>query len=156
MGKIMSSTLIIKAIIVAVAVAMLGLAVNQLDKSRQQIGYNRAMAEVTKQENESLKFALAEITRLNNQVVEAQNAAKERELEAQKYRTRINVLDGKLRDTQRSIEMSVASATADALRKATAAFNTLFEECRGQYIQMGNVAEGHSSDVVTLEQAWPK
>lgn len=146
----------VKVLIAVAIVAFLGYAVHLLDVSRQEIGYNRAMAEVTKQENESLKFAITEITRLNNQVVEAQNAAKERELEAQKYRTRINVLDGKLRDTQRSIEVSIATATADALRKATTAFNVLFEECRGQYIQMGNVAEGHSSDVVTLEQAWPK
>ena len=146
----------VKTLIAAAAFALLGYGVHLLDVSRQEIGYNRAISEVTKQENESLKFALAEITRLNNQVAEAQNAAKERELEAQKYRTRISTLDSRLRDTQRSIEMSVASATAEALRKATAAFNTLFEECRGQYIQMGNVAEGHSSDVVTLEQAWPK
>ena len=146
----------VKVLIAVAIVAFLGYAVHLLDVSRQEIGYNRAMAEVTKQENESLKFAITEITRLNNQVVEAQNAAKERELEAQKYRTRINVLDGKLRDTQRSIEVSIANATADALRKATTAFNALFEECRGQYIQMGNVAEGHSSDVVKLEQAWPK
>ena len=126
-----------KVLITTAALVLLGYGVHLLDVSRQEIGYNRAMAEVTKQENESLKFALAEITRLNNQVVEAQNAAKERELEAQKYRTRISVLDGKLRDTQRSIEMSVASATADALRKATSAFNTLFGECRERYDQMG-------------------
>ena len=123
-----------KVLITTAALVLLGYGVHLLDVSRQEIGYNRAMAEVTKQENESLKFALAEITRLNNQVVEAQNAAKERELEAQKYRTRISVLDGKLRDTQRSIEMSVASATADALRKATSAFNTLWS---GQHLGSG-------------------
>jgi hypothetical protein len=76
---------------------------------------------VTKKENESLKFALAEITRLNNQVMEATNAAKERELEAQKYRDRIIVLDNKLRNAQRSIDLSLANATADALRSATSA-----------------------------------
>ena len=146
----------LKAIIIACCVGALLYGVHLLDTSRQKIGYNQAIAEVTKKENESLKFALAEITRLNNQVMEATDAAKERELEAQKYRDRIVVLDGKLRNAQRSIDLSLANATADALRSATSAFNSLFAECRGKYEEMGRAAHGHSSDVITLEQAWPK
>jgi len=146
----------IKAIIISVAIVAIGYAVHLLDSSRQQIGYDRAMAEVTVKENESLKLALAEIARLNNQVTEAQNAAKERELEAQKYRDRIVVLDGKLRNTQHTIDLSLANATAEALRSATSAFNSIFAECRGKYEEMGRAAHGHSSDVITLEQAWPK
>jgi len=146
----------IKVIIIAVAIAAIGYAVRLLDSSRQQIGYDRAMAEVTVKENESLKLVLAEIVRLNNQVTEARNAAKERELEAQKYRDRIVILDGKLRNAQHSIDLSIASATADALRSATTAFNALFAECRGKYEAMGRAAYGHSSDVITLEQGWPK
>lgn len=146
----------IKAIIIAVVVAGIGLAMNRLDASRQQIGYDRAMAEVTAKENESLKFLLAETERLNDQVAEAQRNAKEREAANQVLTDRVNALSSKLRNTQRSIDLSIATATADALRKATSAFNTLFGECRERYEQMGRNAAGHSSDVVTLEQAWPK
>ena len=145
----------VKGIIVAAVLAAVGYGVHLLDSSRQQIGYNRAMSEVTQKENESLKFALAEIIRLNNQVTEAQNAARERELEAQKYRDRIVVLDNKLRNTKHTIDLSLANATTDALRSATSAFNSLFAECRGKYEEMGRAAHGHSSDVITLEQAWP-
>ena len=146
----------VKGIIVAAVLAAVGYVVHLLDSSRQQIGYNRAMSEVTQKENESLKFALAEIIRLNNQVTEAQNAARERELEAQKYRDRIVVLDSKLRNTKHTIDLSLANATTDALRSATSAYNSLFAECRGKYEEMGRAAAGHSSDVITLEQAWPK
>lgn len=148
----------LKAIIIACCVGALLYGVHLLDASRQKIGYNQAIAEVTKKENESLKFALAEITRLNNQVMEATNAAKERELEAQKYRDRIIVLDNKLRNTKHTIDLSLANATTttDALRSATSAFNSLFAECRGKYEEMGHAAHGHSSDVITLEQAWPR
>lgn len=146
----------LKAIIIAAVLAAIGYGLHLVDQSRQQIGYDRAMSEVTQKENESLKLALSEITRLNNQVTEAQNAAKERELEAQKYRDRIVVLDSKLRNSQRSIDMSLADATTEALRSATSAFNSLFAECRGKYEEMGRAAAGHSSDVITLEQAWPK
>ena len=135
---------------------VLGFAVNWLDNSRQQIGYDRAMAEVTKRENESLKFALAEMERLNNQVAEAQKHAKEREAENQALTDRIGDLSGKLRNTQRSINTLVSTATADALSKATSAFNALFGECRERYDQMGRNAAGHSSDIITLEEAWPK
>ena len=146
----------LKAIIIACCVGALLYGVHLLDASRQKIGYNQAIAEVTKKENESLKFALAEITRLNNQVAEAQNAAREREAANKVLSDRINTVSGKLRDTQRSLEVSIASATADALRGATSAFNSLFAECRGKYEEMGRAAHGHSSDVITLEQAWPK
>lgn len=146
----------LKAIIIAAVLAAIGYGLHLVDQSRQQIGYDRAMSEVTQKENESLKLALSEITRLNNQVTEAQNAAKERELEAQKYRDRIVVLDNKLRNTKHTIDLSLANATTDALRSATSAFNSLFAECRGKYEEMGRAAAGHSSDVITLEQAWPK
>ena len=65
----------LKAIMIAVVVAAIAYAVHLLDVSRQQVGYDRAMTEVTKKENESLKLALAEITRLNNQVMEATNGS---------------------------------------------------------------------------------
>ena len=146
----------IKAIMVAVVVAGIGLALNRLDASRQQVGYDRAMAEVTGKENESLKFLLAETERLNKQVAEAQRNAQEREAANQVLTDRVNALTGKLRNTQRSIDASIATATADALRQATTTFNTIFGECRERYEQMGRNATGHSSDVVTLEQAWPK
>ena len=145
-----------KILIIGFLVAAAGYGVHLVDLSRQEIGYNRAIAEVTKQENESLKFALAEITRLNNQVAEAQNAAREREAANKVLSDRINTVSGKLRNAQRSIDVSIATATADALRKATVAFNALFAECRGKYEEMGRAAAGHSSDVITLEQAWPK
>ena len=145
----------LKVIIIAAVLVAAGYGVHLVDKSRQQLGYDRAMAEITQKENESLKLALSEITRLNNQVTEAQNAARERELEAQKYRDRIVVLDNKLRNTKHTIDLSLANATTDALRSATSAFNSLFAECRGKYEEMGRAAHGHSSDVITLEQAWP-
>ena len=146
----------LKLIIVTGLMVAVGFAINRLDASRQQIGYDRAMSEVTVRENESLRFLLAETERLNNQLAEAQLNAKEREVANQVLADRINALSGKLRNTQRSVELSAATATVDALRKAVAALNALFGECRERYDQMGRNAAGHSSDVVTLEQAWPK
>ena len=146
----------LKLIIVAILIAALGFAINRLDASRQQIGYDRAMSEVTARENESLKFLLAETERLNNQLAEAQRNAKEREAANQVLANRIDALSGKLRNNQRSIELSAATATIDALRKAVTTLNSLFGECRERYEQMGRYAAGHSSDVITLEEAWAK
>ena len=145
----------VKPAIILVLLAVIAFGLNRLLDHEQQLGYDKAMAEVTKKENESLKFALAEITRLNQKVEDAQNAAKEREAESQKYLTRIGVLDSKLRDSQRTIGDAAATASTDALRKAIPAFNTLFADCRGKFEAMGRAASEHYSDVVTLEQAWP-
>ena len=119
----------------------------------QQIGYDRRTAEYTQQENADLKAAMQETIRLNKIVEAAQNEAKERDKQMSEANARIASLSGKLRNTQRSIDTLVSNATTDALRKATTTFNALFEDCRGAYEEMGRAAAGHSSDVVTLEQA---
>jgi chromosome segregation ATPase len=143
----------IVAVVVLVAAAVWGY--SAFVNHQRAIGYQQAIADVQKQENADLKAALKETIRLNGLITEANNAANERELERQRLTARIATLNGRLRDTEASIDRLVASASADALRQATAAFNTLFGECRGAYEAMGQAAQGHSDDVRTLTAAWP-
>ena len=149
-------TIWIKALIIAAIVAASVIAYNAFTKHHQEIGYQRAVAEFREQENKDLKAAMAETIRLNGKIQEAEDAAKLREAERNTLNARIDSLNGQLRDTKSSINRLVSSASADALRKATATFNELFAECRDAYAEMGRAAEGHSSDVRTLTDAWPR
>lgn len=134
-------------------VALIGFGVNWFLNYEQQIGYDRRTAEYVVQENADLKAAMQETIRLNKIVETAQNEAKERDKQMAESSSRIATLSSQLRNSQRSIDTLVSTATTDALRKAATAFNALFEDCRGAYEAMGRAAAGHSSDVVTLEQA---
>lgn len=146
----------IRVIIASVITIIVAIAIHQLDSSRQQLGYDRAVAEYTKKENESLKFALSEIERLNNQVAEAVKHADERDKELQAANTRVATISSKLRNTQLSIDAAIATATTEALRQAATSFNSLYGDCRARYESMGRAAEGHLNDVITLDEAWPK
>lgn len=145
----------LKVVGVAVLLAALGFGVNRLDHSRQEIGYQRAVAEYKAKEAEDLKVAMAETKRLNAKVQEAQNEAEKREAANLDLVKRVNVLAGRLRHADENLNALVSRATREALAKATTAYAALFAECRDEYAEMGAAAAGHQSDVATLITAWP-
>ena len=146
---------IIKGVIALALVAGLIFGYVQWADHQQDVGYQKAVAEFREQENADLKAAMRETIRLNQVIEDARHAAEERDKERQRLADRVDTLNGQLRDTERSIDRLVSSASADALREATAAFNTLFAECRTAYESMGRAADGHSDDVRTLTDSWP-
>ena len=150
------SLIALKVIGVAALLAALGFGVNRFDHSRQEIGYQRAVAEYKAKEAEDLKVAMAETKRLNAKVQEAQNEADKREATNRVLITRVNVLAGRLRHADENLNALVSRATREALAKATTAYAALFAECRDEYAEMGVVAAGHQSDVATLIAAWPE
>lgn len=145
----------LKVVCVAVLLAALGFGVNRLDHSRQEIGYQRAVAEYKAKEAEDLKVAMAETKRLNAKVQEAQNEAEKREAANLDLVKRVNVLAGRLRHADENLNALVSRATHTALAEATTAYAALFAECRDEYAEMGEAAAGHQSDVATLITAWP-
>ena len=51
---------------------------------------------------------------------------------------------------------SACPATVEAARTAADAFATVFTDCQGRYADVAAKADGHASDVRTLEEAWPQ
>lgn len=146
---------LLKVIGVVLLIGAFGFGVNRLDQSRQEIGYQRAVAEYKAKEAEDLKIAMAETKRLNAKVQEAQNEADKREATNRVLVARVNDLAGRLRHADDNLNAIVSRASREALVKATTAYAALFAECRGAYAEMGAAAAGHQSDVATLIAAWP-
>lgn len=68
---------------------------------------------------------------------------------------RARIASDRLRDTS---ERSLAAAreTHAACVISAAAHAELFGECRAEYRQMGQAAQGHATDIKALIEAWPK
>ena len=145
-----------KALIAAALVAVVVVGVNRYNAHQQNIGYQRAVSEYKAEEAKALKAALDETARLNDKVTEAQNNASKREKENQNLSVRIAALDDRLRQRDAVFIGKLSSATSEAVRNAASAYAALFAECRGRYAEMGRAAAGHFSDVVKLEEDWPK
>jgi len=64
-------------------------------------------------------------------------------------------LDGLRRDLANS-RANLSSASIGSLRKRIAALEDVFEQCSGRYSGVAEKADGHASDALMFEQAWPK
>ena len=146
----------LKVLAVLAVVAALAWAWTSFIDHQQDIGYQRAVAEYKAEEVKALKAALEETARFKDKATEAQNNASKREQENQILSGRIVVLNDRLRQRDAVFSVQLSGATAEAVRNAASAYQALFAECRGLYAEMGSAAAGHFSDVVKLEEAWPK
>jgi len=76
---------------------------------------------------------------------------------AKKLAARLELSDRNLRMLHSSADNAAVNAgtSHEACIKTTEAFRAVFGECSKAYSKMGAIAEGHLSDVQTLEEAWP-
>lgn len=105
-------------------------------------------------ESQKLAFRRYEVDQAR--VFQAQNAATVR---TQQLRLAVdaarNDLDG-LRRTSDEANRRIAAASADTLRQYATTANSVLESCTRAYLGVAEKAQGHSNDVGTLTEAWPK
>lgn len=91
-----------------------------------------------------------------SQIIEAQNDATKRNqtLKAAADSARAESLS--LRDELSAARASLPKLADDAVRKYADAASIVFSECSDALTGMAKEADGHSSDSLMLQQAWPK
>ena len=87
---------------------------------------------------------------------DAQQAARKRENLLQSQLATLRVSADSLRDDLSSYRSQLPGASCDAVRSHAAALNTVFGECSRAIEGLAGQAQGHASDALTLQQAWPK
>ena len=122
----------------------------------QEIGYQRAVAEYTVKLAAAEKAAHEKDIANAKQIQDAQNAATVRDNTIRALASAASASSNSLRDTISSISRGVPAATLDALRQSTVTLAAILGECQGRYQRMAETADRHSSDVKTLQDAWPK
>ena len=152
----MISPTIIKALLIAAVAVALGFAWNGFIKHEQNIGYDRAVAEYNVKLLAAKEAADRREQELTTQVQEAQANGLKREETIKSLAAAVGKSSDSLRNTANAIRLGLPHATVEAARTAADAFATVFTDCQRRYADVAEKADGHASDVRTLEEAWPQ
>ena len=152
----MISPTIIKALLIAAVAVALGFAWNGFIKHEQNIGYQKAVAEYNVKLLAAKEAADQREQELSAQVQEAQANGLKREETIRTLAAAVGKSSDSLRNTANAIRLGLPHATVEAARTAADAFATVFSECQGRYGELAAKADGHASDVRTLEEEWPQ
>lgn len=99
--------------------------------------------------------ARADEQRIAKQTQEAINAARTREQRNKADADRARAESVSLRDELATARRDLPSASCTSLREHAAALNDVFGQCAAQLERLAATADGHASDALMLEQAWP-
>ena len=152
----MISPTIIKALLIAAVAVALGFAWNGFIKHEQGIGYDRAVAEYNVKLLAAKEAADRREQELTTQVQEAQANGLKREETIKALAAAVGKSSDSLRNTANALRLGLPHATVEAARTAADAFATVFTDCQRRYADVAAKADGHASDVRTLEEAWPQ
>ena len=87
---------------------------------------------------------------------DAQQAARKRENLLQSQLATLRIASDSLRDDLGTYRSQLPGASCDAVRKHATALNTVFGECSRAIEGLAGKAQGHASDALTFERAWPR
>ena len=150
------NSLILRFVAGALAIAALIFAWNRFLDYEQDIGYQKAVAEYTVKLLEAKEIADRREQELTTQVQEAQANGLKREETIRTLAAAVGKSSDSLRNTANAIRLGLPHATVEAARTAADAFATVFTDCQRRYADVAEKADGHASDVRTLEEAWPQ
>lgn len=122
----------------------------------REIGYQKAVDEYNVKLLEAKEAADKREQELSAQVQEAQANGLKREETIKALAAAVGKSSDSLRNTANAIRLGLPLATVEAARTAADAFAAVFTDCQGRYGELAAKADGHASDVRTLEEAWPK
>ena len=148
--------LMIKVLAGVALVAALVFGWNWHINHERDIGYQQAVAEYNVKLLAAKEAADKREQELTAQVQEAQANGLKREETIRTLAAAVGKSSDSLRNTADAIRLGLPSATAEAARTAADAFAAVFTDCQGRYGELAAKADGHASDVRTLEEAWPQ
>lgn len=152
----MISPTVIKPLLIAAVIAAAVFAWNWFISYEQNIGYQKAVAEYNVKLLAAKEAAYKREQELTTQVQEAQANGLKREETIKALAAAVGKSSDSLRNTANAIRLGLPLATVEAARTAADAFAAVFTDCQGRYGELAAKADGHASDVRTLEEAWPK
>ena len=152
----MISPAVIKALLIAAVIAAAIFAWNWFIDYERSIGYDKSVAEYNVKLLAAKEAADRREQELTTQVQEAQANGLKREETIKALAAAVGKSSDSLRNTANALRLGLPHATVEAARTAADAFATVFTDCQGRYADVAAKADGHASDVRTLEEAWPQ
>ena len=125
-------------------------------RSAEKRGYEKAQNEYTQKALIAQAAARKREQELQTKLEDAQNEARNREAVLMAAADSARSERDGMRDELTSISDRLSRASADSLRKYAATANSVLKECTVQLTEMARKADGHASDSMMLQTAWPK
>ncbi len=146
----------LKALAAAAALAALLWAIHALDMSRQQIGYDRRVAEDNAALIKAQADALDQERHLNRKLEDARNEATKRDQTTARTAAAAGLAVDGLRHELAAYRRSLPADPARPGDPRADAIAELFGDCAGHYRDLAEKADRHASDARTLSEGWPK
>lgn len=147
----------LKALGVLAAIGLLLWSIHAIDQSRQQIGYDRRVAEDNGDLVKAQAEALATERELNRKLEEARNEATKRDQVITRYAAAAGAAAERLRIALDAIRGSrLPGDPAGPGDQRTGTLAELLGDCADRYRGVAEKADRHASDARTLSEAWPK
>lgn len=145
-----------KALAVLAAIGALLWGIHTLDMSRQQIGYDRRVAEDNADLVKAQADALDQERTLNRKLETARNEATKRDQAIARTAAAAGLAVVGLRDELDAYRRSLPGDPASPSDPRAATLAELFGDCADRYRSMAEKADRHASDARTLSEGWPR
>jgi hypothetical protein len=149
----------LKALAVLGAIGALLWGIHTLDQSRQQIGYDRRVAEDNAALIKAQADALAAERAMTQKLEDARNDATKRQQEITRHAAAAGTASEQLRlalDTIRSTAHRLPGDPGGAGDQRAGTLAELLGDCADRYRGVAQKADRHASDARTLIEGWPK
>jgi len=146
----------LKTLAVLAAIGALLWGIHTLDQSRQQIGYDRRVAEDNAALIKAKEEALATERALNQKLEVARNEATKREQTITRNAAAAGLAVEQLRHELDADRDRLSGDPASPGNQRAATLAELFGDCAERYTGVAEKAVRHASDVRTLSEGWPK
>ena len=140
----------------AALVCGLLISVELWQRTIEQRGYDRARAEFAQQAILASESARQRERGLQQQVKDAENEAKQREVVILADTTAVRTERDRLRSETASSRSRMSTTSPEAVRKYASTLSSVFEECAGQLEDMARSAAGHASDSLMYQTGWSR
>ena len=152
----MLSPMVIKTVAILALMAILSFGLHMLDKSRQKIGYDKAVAEY------ALKLQAAQDDAKAHEQAWQSQQLKQREKTNELLTARDTAYAALSRTTDRlriaaaNYGNGLSADTIAACRARAATLADVFGQCTERLVEMGKAADGQYIDAVSCRGEWPK
>lgn len=147
---------LIKLLAILAALGAAAWGVHALDQSRQQIGYDRRVAEDNVALIKATDDARERERLLNNKLETAQHDAITRDQDIRRHAAAAATAGDRLRIALDTLRRGVPGHPPGASPDPTGTLAELFGDCTDRYRGLAETADRHASDARTLSEAWPK
>jgi predicted NodU family carbamoyl transferase len=119
-------------------------------------GYDQAQSEYQVKALAASESARIKEREMRDQINESEKLARQREVIIRADVDSVRTERDRLRQQLAATRNRLSTATADAVREYAHTLDDVLQQCTERLERVARAADGHASDVLTLQQAWPK